>query len=151
MKMKPLGRTGLQVSAIGFGSYELRLVDSGTAGQLLADALDNGVNYIDTAPCYGPAEGYIGENIAGRRGEYLLASKCGCLLGTGTSGHPTRFDRKNMLENLENSLKLMKTDHLDVWMLHGATPEDIPNGVADEAIEALQEAKKAGKDRKSVV
>lgn len=145
MQMKKLGNTGINVSAIGFGAYELRLIDGKTAGRLLNDALDNGVNYIDTAPCYGPSEGYIGENIAQRRNEYYLASKCGCVLGSGKPGHQVKFDRSNMLDNLHNSLKLMKTDHLDVWMLHGATPEDISNGASDEAIKTLFEAKEAGK------
>ncbi len=145
METKDLGKTGIKVSAIGFGAYELRLVDEETAGLLLNAAIDGGVNYIDTAPCYGPSEGYIGATLASRRREYVLASKCGCLLGTGRSGHPTRFDRANMLGNLHNSLKLMKTDHLDVWMLHGAMPEDIPGGAADDAIRTLLDAKREGK------
>jgi aryl-alcohol dehydrogenase-like predicted oxidoreductase len=145
MVRKDLGRTGIKVSAIGFGAYELRLVDEKTAGRLLNAAIDGGVNYIDTAPCYGPSEGYIGATVASRRREYILASKCGCLLGTGKSGHPTRFDRANMLENLHASLKLMKTDHLDVWMLHGAMPEDIREGAADDAIRTLLDAKGDGK------
>src|SRR5262245_30742274 len=79
-----LGRTGLQVTKLGFGSMELRgtdhfpRLDSKQASTILNAVLDNGINFIDTSPDYGYAESLIGEHLAGRRDQFILASKCGC-------------------------------------------------------------------------
>src|SRR5206468_12878373 len=81
-----LGRTGMTVTALGFGAMELRgagamrgrEVDDDRADEVLRQVLDGGINYIDTSPDYGLSEERIGAAIAGRRGEYFLASKCGC-------------------------------------------------------------------------
>src|SRR2546421_4985614 len=81
-----LGRTGLTVSKLGYGAMELRgpgawrgrKVDPETAGALLNTVLDSGINFIDTSPDYGASEELIGQHIAHRRDEFVLASKCGC-------------------------------------------------------------------------
>ena len=85
---RTLGRTGLQVTTLGFGALELRGMVAGigrplTPGQperILQAVLDAGINYIDVAVDYGEAEEHIGRCIAGRRHEFFLASKCGCPL-----------------------------------------------------------------------
>ena len=83
-----LGRTGMEITALGFGAMELRGAPRGpeisddTADRVLNAVLDAGINYIDTSPDYGKSEEHIGRGIAHRRGEYFLASKCGCIVGT---------------------------------------------------------------------
>ena len=83
---RKLGRTGLNVTTLGFGALELRGMVAGVGRELkpgqperiLNAVLDAGINYIDVASDYGEAEGHIGRCIANRRQEFILASKCGC-------------------------------------------------------------------------
>ena len=78
MEKRTLGRSGLAITALGFGAMELRRLSTADAGTLLNTVIDSGINYIDTSPDYGPSEDQIGATIAHRRAEYILASKCGC-------------------------------------------------------------------------
>ena len=83
---RPLGSTGVVVTALGYGAMELRGAPRGPeikdeeAGRLLNALLDGGINLIDTSIDYGRSEELIGRYLADRREEYFLASKCGCLL-----------------------------------------------------------------------
>jgi aryl-alcohol dehydrogenase-like predicted oxidoreductase len=119
----------------------------GEAGRILNAVLDSGINYIDTSPDYGLSEEYIGKTIAHRREEYYLASKCGCnILSEGKAGDPSHiWNRETLLRNIESSLKLLHTDHLDVWQLHGTMPDDLPSGVNEEVMKTMQELKRDGK------
>ena len=89
IELRTLGRTGLEVTTLGFGAMELRGQPTGPdisdndAGSLLNAVLDEGINFIDTSIDYGRSEELIGEFIAHRRSEYVLASKCGCVPGAG--------------------------------------------------------------------
>src|ERR1700694_5548975 len=84
-----LGRTGLQVTQLGYGAMELRGgprgrdVSDEQAEQILRAVLDSGINYIDTSIDYGLSEERIGRFIGDRRAQYFLASKCGCALQPG--------------------------------------------------------------------
>ena len=84
---RELGRTGLQVTTLGYGAMELRGAPRGRdvtdkqAEAILHAVLDTGINYIDTSIDYGQSEERIGRYIADRSSEYYLASKCGCLVG----------------------------------------------------------------------
>ena len=84
---RQLGRTGLQVTRLGYGAMELRGAPRGRdvtdsqAETILTAVLDAGINYIDTSIDYGVSEERIGRYIGHRRSEYYLASKCGCLVG----------------------------------------------------------------------
>ena len=84
---RALGRTGLQVTTLGYGAMELRgaprarEITEAQAETILNKVLDAGINYIDTSIDYGFSEERIGRYIAHRRAEYYLASKCGCLVG----------------------------------------------------------------------
>jgi len=84
---RQLGRTGLEVTMLGYGAMELRGAPRGRevsdeqAETILHAVLDAGINYIDTSIDYGVSEERIGRYIADRRSEYYLASKCGCLVG----------------------------------------------------------------------
>ena len=105
---RELGRTGLQVTMLGYGAMELRGAPRGRdvteeqAETILHAALDAGINYIDTSIDYGLSEERIGRYIADRRSEYYLASKCGCLLGASPAPRGQRsphvFTRDNRAE-----------------------------------------------------
>ncbi len=123
-----LGRTGLPVTKLGYGAMELRGVDhfprlsAKEASTLLNGVLDAGINYIDTSPDYGYSEQIIGEQLAHRRNEFFLASKCGCPIEAPDVPHTQRkphdFCRANVRAGVEQSLRLMKTDYLDVVQFH---------------------------------
>lgn len=126
---RTLGRTGLEVSTLGYGAMELRGAPTGPdlsdddAAALLDELLDAGVNFIDTSIDYGRSEDVIGDLIASRRGEYVLASKCGCVPGA-----PQGSDHVHTAENIRNgveaSLRRMKTDHLDLVQFHRSLHAD---------------------------
>jgi len=151
MENRTLGRTGLSVTQLGFGAGELsfgpddsRRVSDQTAGELLNAVLDEGINFIDTAPDYGPSEERIGLCISGRRDEYFLATKCGCDPADkgGQGGHI--WSREQLFKNIEGSLEQLKTDHVDVLQLHGG-PDD--SAVLEELITTLLEIKNQGLTR----
>lgn len=145
MEKRTLGRTGYEVTAMGFGGMELHFLNEESAVRLLNRALDLGINYIDTSPEYAMSEYYIGKAIVGRRDEFILATKCGDNM-TG-QGALYRFDKETILSNVEESLRLMKTDYIDVLQLHGVIPEYFPDGSFEEVLDTLREIKKSGKVR----
>ena len=106
---------------------------------MLNSALDNGINFLDTAACYGLSEEFIGRAIAGRRDEYVLASKAVHYMPRG-EGEDWTYDL--ITESIERSLTLMKTDHLDLIQLHSCSVEVMEKG---DVIGAIQDAKQAGK------
>src|SRR5438128_840721 len=93
---RPLGRTGLEVTTLGYGAMELRSgVSDPDAARILNAVLDSGINFIDTSIDYGQSEGLIGRHIANRRNEYFLASKCGCVPRGGVArGAPTDWQNR---------------------------------------------------------
>jgi aryl-alcohol dehydrogenase-like predicted oxidoreductase len=123
-----LGRTGLAVSRLGYGAMELRGVEhfarlsAAAASTLLNTVLDSGINYIDTSPDYGLSEELIGRHLAHRRGEFVLASKCGCPDEAPDTPYalrkPHSYTRGNIRAVVENSLVRLRTDHLDVVQFH---------------------------------
>jgi aryl-alcohol dehydrogenase-like predicted oxidoreductase len=126
-----LGRTGLTVSQLGYGAMELRgpggrlgrPIDDGDAGALLNQVLDAGITLIDTSPDYGRSEELIGQHLARRRAEFTLASKCGCAVSetggaTGFGEHV--FTRANVRAGVEQSLRRMRTDHVDIVQFHAS-------------------------------
>ena len=152
---RELGRTGLRVTMLGYGAMELRGAPRARptteeqAEVILNAVLDAGINYIDTSIDYGVSEERIGRYISHRRSEYYLASKCGCLVGAPTAPvgqtSPHVFTRDNIIAGVEQSLRRMKTDYLDVVQFHISpskqTLED--NG----AIDAVMDLKQSGKVR----
>jgi uncharacterized protein len=137
MRSVRLGRTGLQVSRVGFGGIPIQRLTEDEAVRVVRRCLDLGVTFLDTATGYTTSEERIGKAIAGRRQELILATKT-----------PAR-DRAKALEHLELSLKRLQTDYIDLWQLHNvSTPEAYaqvlgPGG----ALEAAREAVQAGKVR----
>lgn len=144
MEKRILGSTGFNTSVIGFGSMSIGKCDEKTAYEVLNTALDNGINYIDTSPEYWRAEEFIGKSVAHRRDEYFLATKCG---DSFNPEHPYIFTKEVMMKNLEDSLRLMKTEYIDLWQLHAVLPENLENGQEGEAIECMLNAQKQGKVR----
>ena len=118
-----LGRTGIEVTVLGFGAMELRGAPRGPevsdedAGKLLNAVLDAGINFIDTSIDYGQSEERIGKFISGRRAEYFLASKCGCV-PDAPMGSDHIHTAENVRAGVENSLRRMRTDHLDLVQFH---------------------------------
>jgi aryl-alcohol dehydrogenase-like predicted oxidoreductase len=123
-----LGRTGLEVTKLGYGAMELRGLEhfprlsAAEASTLLNGVLDSGINYIDTSPDYGYSEELIGRHIAHRRSEFYLASKCGCAVEAPEvpfeDRKPHSFTRENIRAGVEQSLARMKADYLDVVQFH---------------------------------
>jgi aryl-alcohol dehydrogenase-like predicted oxidoreductase len=128
IETRPLGRTGTDVTILGYGAMELRGQPHGPAtadedaGQLLNEVLDAGINLIDTSPDYGGSEELIGRHVGHRRDEYFLASKCGCLLGPPPPGarppFPHDWSAANVRADVEQSLRRLGTDRLDLVQVH---------------------------------
>jgi len=149
---RQLGRTGLPVTMLGYGAMELRdaprgrEVTNAQAETILHAVLDAGINYIDTSIDYGVSEERIGRYIADRRAEYYLASKCGCLVGAAPAPrgqrNPHVFTRDNILAGVEQSLRRMRTDYLDVVQFHSSPSRKTLE--EDGALETVLELKRAG-------
>ena len=145
---KKLGRTGYDVSILGFGTFELRgaaswegrEVTDAEADYLLNAVLDSGINLIDTAIDYGQSEDFIGRFIAHRRDEYFLAGKIGCV--PGQEGQHL-YTAANVRAGVENSLRRMKTDRLDLVQFHQSlTMQQMKEaGALDEARKLRDEGK----------
>jgi aryl-alcohol dehydrogenase-like predicted oxidoreductase len=120
---RTLGRTNFDVTTLGYGAMELRGAPYGPsvtdqqAEQVLNAVLDAGINFIDTSIDYGRSEELIGRFIAHRRVEYFLASKCGCVPGAGMGAEHVHT-AENIRAGVEQSLRRMKTDHLDLVQFH---------------------------------
>jgi predicted aldo/keto reductase-like oxidoreductase len=131
------GRTGLDVSRIGFGALQIATkYDYPHAERLLHAALDAGINIIDTARGYQDSEERIGRAISRRRDEFIIATKS----GGGT--------RKSFWEALEESLRRLQTDHVDIYQFHGADSSSrsfIYEG--ETTMECMREAQAQGKVR----
>jgi aryl-alcohol dehydrogenase-like predicted oxidoreductase len=154
---RTLGRTGLEVTVLGYGAMELR-GDDGRRGRpvtpetseaVLNAVLDSGINYIDTSIDYGQSEESIGKFISHRRNEYFLASKCGCLVGAtpppAGERNPHVFTRENIVAGVNQSLTRMKTDHLDLVQLHASPSKEVLE--QESVVETLQQLKADGKVR----
>jgi len=139
---RPLGRTGLEVSALGIGGYHLGSAGSDAeATQIVNEALDAGVNFFDNAWEYhqGLSEERLGRALKGKRDRAVVMTKV-CTHGR---------DKKVAMRQLEESLTRLQTDHLDVWQIHEVIYENDPDLIfaPDGAAEALLEAKRQGKVR----
>lgn len=143
---RKFGRHKDLVSVVGFGGHTLYLSGSQKdANEIFARGVDRGVNFWDNAWDYhgGEAEVYMGNAMEGRRDKVFLMSKFCCY----HSKSYTR-DKAGSMKMLEDSLKRLKTDHLDLWMLHNVKGDDAKDAYsAQGAVEALELAKKQGKIR----
>lgn len=152
-----LGRSGYQVTKLGYGAMELRgaggmrgrEINADAAAAMLNAVLDAGINLIDTSPDYGQSEELIGAAISHRREEFFLASKCGCPINQPPAApgqrNPHLFTRENVRAGVEQSLRRMKTDHLDLVQIHvSPTRQELEE---NETIEEMLLLKEEGKVR----
>ena len=144
METTILGRTGLQISRLGMGLAEigrLTMQEVADVEHLVNSALDSGINFLDTAACYGISEELIGRTVSHRRNEYSLATKCGHITGSYTG---EAWTAKTIEDSIDRSLELMNTDYLDLVQLHSCSIDILKKG---EVIEALVRARDSGKTR----
>jgi aryl-alcohol dehydrogenase-like predicted oxidoreductase len=151
IEYRVLGKTGIRVSALGFGGSEIgyQEVAQRTVDKILGTALDAGINVIDTAECYANGEQLIGKALAHRRAEVTLMTKCGhARLDSGSdraSGYAQPdWDPKMLASSIDRSLKNLRTDHVDVMQFHSCSAETLRN---DRVVEVLTRARGAGKTR----
>lgn len=142
MEKRQFGKTDMEFSVLGFGGAEIGYLPEEQAAvtSLLNSALDAGLNVIDTAAAYWASEKMIGEAVGNRRKDFYLLTKCGELDGFTRSD----WSKNGILEAIENSLRHLKTDYLDLAQLHSCPAEILRRG---EAIEGLREARKKGYTR----
>jgi len=142
IERRRLGRTGLAVSALGFGASEFgqTRVAVKTAASILGSALDAGLNVIDTAACYGNSEELIGRAVGHRRKDYYILTKCGHASGLRFADWTPAL----VEASIDRSLRRLCSDYLDVIQLHSCDERELRRG---ELISALQRARDKGKVR----
>jgi len=153
MKPRPLGKTGLLVSPIGFGAFKIgrnektkyreayALPDDAAVERLLDGLLDLGVTHFDTAPAYGLSEERIGRVLSHRRNEFTLSTKVGETFENGRSHYD--FSAAAVRASIERSLRRLQTDVLDVVFIH-SNGEDLAILESTETVPALLAARQAG-------
>lgn len=136
MEYVTLGRTGLQVSRMGFGGIPIQRIGPEEAKTLIDAVEAAGVNFIDTARAYTNSEELLGQALEGRREKFILATKA------------MSRDKEGMARDIETSLKNLRTDYIDLYQMHNITVQQLEQVCAPGgALEALMEAKAAGKVR----
>lgn len=134
MEYRILGKTGLKVSRMGLGGIPIQRIDAAGTKPVIRALMEAGVNYIDTARGYTVSEAYLGEAIEGIRENFILATK----------SMSRTYDA--MAADIETSLKNLRTDYIDIYQIHNATPADLEKVAAPGgALEALFEARAMGK------
>lgn len=134
---RPLGRTGEELSILGFGGILVTDESPDSAAKYVDEAVEQGVNYFDVAPSYGNAQELLGPALKPHRDRCFLACKT------------LAREREASREELENSLSLLETDHIDLYQFHAISSRDdverifAPGG----AMETFAEAREAGKIR----
>jgi len=179
-----LGRTGLMVTALGYGARDVegpphgKTISEEDAGRILNEVLDAGINFLDTSIEYGLSETRIGRHISHRRDEFFLATKAGCMIGAVHKPNVSNLQEtmrfhigrtpvwkaaktvyrtvrpravnhiytpENIRAGLEQSLRLMKTDYIDVLQFHG--DPTLAKVQEHGALETLADLKREGKVR----
>lgn len=141
MRTNQLGSSELYVSEIGLGCMSLG-TDEGQAVNLIHEALDRGVNFLDTADLYdeGRNEELVGQAVQGRREDVIIATKVGNRRVPGQEGWVWDPSREYIKSAVKDSLRRLGTDYIDLYQLHGGTLDD----PIDETIEAFEELKREG-------
>lgn len=146
MELRELGKTGLKITPLGLGLAEISRQDRmggdvSAASRVLHEALDNGINFLDTAACYGDTEALIGEVVSHRRDEYVLATKAGHAVGDAPS---ESWTTETIEHSIDRSLRLLQTDYVDIVQLHSCDVDVLERG---DVIDAVVRAREAGKTR----
>ena len=163
MKHRPLGNSGIDVSEVGLGAWQIGgplkgyfehlgwvshgwgEVDDAESVRLIKACGDAGINFIDTAAGYGAghSEEVVGRAVKGERDRWVIETKGG-EGWTEDKRNWKDFSRARLLAQIDESLARLDTDHVDVYLLHGPSGEDIEKG---ECLRALEDIKAAGKSQ----
>ena len=134
MEYRILGKTGLEISRMGFGGIPIQKIDEEGTRKLLHEMMEMGVNYIDSARGYTVSEQYIGYGLEGIRDKFVLATKS------------MSRTKEAMAADIETSLGTFRTDYIDLYQVHNPSMEQLDQVIGEGgALEALMEAKAAGK------
>ncbi len=132
--MRSLGKTDIKLNRVGFGGIPIQRITQQETNVVIDELISNGVNFIDTARGYTVSEEYIGNAIDGKREQFFIATKS------------MSRDYESMKNDIEISLKNLKTSYIDLYQLHNVKPEEYETIFNDDkAYRALLEAKKEGK------
>jgi L-galactose dehydrogenase len=147
MEYRQLGKTGLQVSVIGFGTSAFGdvfgKVDAAEATRAAHLAIDSGINFFDSSPYYGItlAETRLGEALEGRRDRVILATKCGRY-----GFDEFDFSAKRVFASMDESLRRLRTDYIDLFQAHDVEFGDVDQ-ILHETLPALRQLQQQGKAR----
>ena len=134
MEYRILGKTGLKISRMGFGGIPIQRIDAAGTKVLMQQMKAAGINYIDTARGYTVSESYLGEALEGIREDFILATKS------------MSRTKDAMAADIDISLSNLRTNYIDLYQVHNPTTAQLEQVMAaGGALEALQEAKTAGK------
>ncbi len=142
MQLRRLGSSGLKVSVIGLGCNNFGMrIDQAQTRMVVDAALDAGINFFDTADIYGgsKSEVFLGEALKGRREESVLATKFANPMGEGA--YLRGGARRYIVKAVEDSLRRLQTDHIDLYQMHVPDPET----PIEETLRALDDLVRAGK------
>lgn len=145
MKYTYLGRSGMQVSLLGLGTNSFgKRADEQTSARILHHAIDSGINFIDTANIYAGTESerIIGQALKGKRDQVVLTTKAG-LVARNDAPNGRGSSRYHLQQELENSLKRLQTDYVDLYQIHTFDP----NTPLEETLRTLDDMVRAGKVR----
>jgi aryl-alcohol dehydrogenase-like predicted oxidoreductase len=146
VEYRQLGRSGVPVSVIGIGSNQFgRAVDEQGTARIIHQAIDRGINHIDTADIYtgSVSEQFLGKALAGRRDQVVLATKTGMRMNDGVEG--IGLSRRRVITAVEASLKRLNTDYIDLYYMHQPDPKT----PIEETMRALDDLVTSGKIRYS--
>ncbi len=134
MEYRILGKTGLEISRLGFGGIPIQRIDAEGTRNLIGELVKAGVNYIDTARGYTVSEEYLGYALEGVRDKFVIATKS------------TSRDKTGMANDIDTSLEKLRTDYIDLYQMHNPGAKELEVATAPGgALEALIEARESGK------
>ena len=134
MEYRILGKTGLEISRLGFGGIPIQKIDAEGTKALIGDMINEGVNFIDTARGYTVSEEYLGFALEGVRDKFVLATKS------------MARTKEAMAQDIDISLKNLRTDYIDLYQVHNPGAADLEKVMSEGgALEALLDAKASGK------
>ena len=150
MKYRTLGSTGLEVSVVGVGTWQFggewgKFFTMAEVDAILGTAKDSGINLIDTAECYGDhlSESLIGNSIKNNRDKWIVATKFGHHYH-GFMDRTRHFDPMDVVKQLDESLRNLKTDYIDIYQMHSGLEDEFQT---EGLWEILQKQKDKGKIR----
>src|SRR5687768_1382194 len=145
MKYRQLGRSNLEVSEIGLGCMSLPMHDEAACLQIIDRAIELGINFFDTADLYNKGENEIivGRALKHKRKQMIIATKVGNQWRKDGSGWDWNPGKSYIIDSVEDSLRRLQTDYIDLYQLHGGTIDD----PIDDTIEAFEILQQQGKIR----